>query len=192
MFSIVRRITGLSRKYFWRSRKFFIDQNVSCVHFYKMKLGEDFFNAFVKPWKHEKNAFFEQKMNFSEKSFGPIKKWRPESQSKLGSKNTFSLLFWALEPYLRKSPKCSVRLENALQVSVCVLYGCQKKVAWSDLTRMRTSSRRLQVFCFKCKASALSWIEETLHFHSMKHCECLKNSWQTPSHPLFLKTLVGR
>ena len=73
-----------------------------------------------------------------------------------------------------------------------LLDGCQKKVAWSDLTRMRTSSRRLQVVCFKCKASAPSWIHEKLHFHSMKHCECLQNSWQTPSHPLFLKKSVGR
>ena len=112
MFSKVRRITGLSRKYFWRSRKFFIDQNVTDVHFYKMKLGEVFFKAFVKPWKHEKNAFFEQKMNFSEKSFGPMKKWRPQSQSKLGSKNTFSLLFWALEPYFAKSPKSAANCEK--------------------------------------------------------------------------------
>ena len=93
MFSRVRRITGLSRKYFWRSRKFFIDQNVSGVHFYKMKLGEVFFKCFVKPRKRPKTAFFEQKMNFSEKSFGRIKNPRPESQCKLGSKNTFSLLF---------------------------------------------------------------------------------------------------
>ena len=118
MFSRVRRVTGLSRKYFWRSRKFFIVQNVNAVHFYKMKLGELFFKAFVKPRKPPKTAFFEQKMNFSEKSFGRIKNPRPETQSKLGSKNTFSLLFWALEPYLRKSPKCAVSLQKEYQVSV--------------------------------------------------------------------------
>ena len=112
MFSRVRRVTGLSRKYFWRSRKFFIVQNVNDIHFYKMKLGEAFFKAFVKPWKRPKMAFFEQKMNFSEKSFGPIKNWRPESQCKLGSKNTFSLLFWALEPYFAKSPKSAANLEK--------------------------------------------------------------------------------
>ena len=113
MFSKVRRVTGLSRKYFWRSRKFFIVQNVNAVDFYKMKLGEVFFKAFVKPWKRPKIAFFEQKMNFSEKSFGRIKNPRPETQGKLGSLNKIPLLFWALERYLRKSPKCPVRLQNA-------------------------------------------------------------------------------
>ena len=103
MFSKVRRVTGLSRKYFWRSRKFFIVQNVNAVHFYKMKLGEVFFKAFVKPWKRPKMDFFEQKMNFSEKSFGRIKNPRPETQCKLGSLNKFSLLFWALERYFAKS-----------------------------------------------------------------------------------------
>ena len=93
MLSKVRRVTGLSRKYFWRSRKFFIDQNVSGVHFYKMKLGEVFFKAFVKPRKRPKMGFFEQKMNFSEKSFGRIKNPRPETQGKLGSLNKFSLFF---------------------------------------------------------------------------------------------------
>ena len=48
MFSKVRRVTWLSRKYFRRFRKVFIDQNVSGVHFYKMKLGEVFFKCFVK------------------------------------------------------------------------------------------------------------------------------------------------
>ena len=93
MFSRVRRVTGLSRKYFWKSRKFFIVQNVNAVHLYKMKLGEVFFKAFVKPRKRPKTAFFEQKMNFSNKSFGRMKNPTPETQSKLGSKNTFSLLF---------------------------------------------------------------------------------------------------
>ena len=67
MFSRVRRITGLSRKYFWRSRKFFIFQNVSCVHFYKMKLGEVIFKAFVKPWKRPKWCFSSKKWIFQKK-----------------------------------------------------------------------------------------------------------------------------
>ena len=93
MFFRVRRIIGLSRKYFWRSRNFFIFRNVTLAEFYKMKLGEVFFKDFVKPSKHEKTLFFEQKMNFSEKSFGPIKNPRPETQGKLGSENKIPLLF---------------------------------------------------------------------------------------------------
>ena len=93
VFPRVRRITGLSRKYFWRSRKFFIFRNVTLIEFYKMKLGEVFFKGFVKPSKHEKTLFFEQKINFSEKSFGPIKNPRPETQGKLGSENKISLSF---------------------------------------------------------------------------------------------------
>ena len=92
MFSNVRRITGLSRKYFW-SRKCFIFINVTLVEFYKMKLGEVFFKGFVKPSKHEKTLFFQLKMNFSEKSFGPIKNPRPETQGKMGSENKILLLF---------------------------------------------------------------------------------------------------
>ena len=73
--------------------KFFIFRNVTLVEFYKMKLGEVFLKTFVKPSKHEKTLFFEQKMNFSEKSFGPIKNPRPKTQGKLGSENKIPLLF---------------------------------------------------------------------------------------------------
>ena len=66
---------------------------MTAADFYKMKLGEVFFKAFVKPSNREKTLFFEQKMNFSEKSFGPIKNPRPETQGKLGSENKISLLF---------------------------------------------------------------------------------------------------
>ena len=91
MFSGVKRIIGLSRKYFWRSRKFFIFRNVTLVEFYKMKLGEVFFKAFVKPSKHEKTLFFGQKINFSEKSFGPIKNLRVVLFCNWGSKNKIPL-----------------------------------------------------------------------------------------------------
>ena len=43
----------------------------------------------------------------------------------------------------------------------------------------------------KTFASGLFQVQ-SLCTHWMKHCECLQNSWQTPSHPLFLKKLVGR
>ena len=102
--------------------------------------------------------------------------------------------FWTscLDSVRRKNePKIEIEMKFCRVLKI-LLDGCQKKVAWGDLTRMGISSRRLQVVCFKCKASALSWIQEKLHFHSMKHCECLQNSWQTPLHPLFLKKLVGR
>ena len=106
----------MSRKYFWRSRKFFIFWNVTAADFYKMKLGEVFFKAFLKHSKREKTLFFEQKINFSEKSFGPIKNPRPETQGKSGSENKIPLLFWALERYFKKLPKFSKSLENAYQV----------------------------------------------------------------------------
>ena len=66
---------------------------MTAVDFYKMKLGEVLFKTFVKPSKDEKTLFFEQKINFSEKSFGPIKNPRPETQGKLGSENKIPLSF---------------------------------------------------------------------------------------------------
>ena len=66
---------------------------MTLVEFYKMKLGEVFFKPFAKSSKHEITLFVEQKINFSEKSFGSIKNPRPETQGKLGSENKIPLLF---------------------------------------------------------------------------------------------------
>ena len=64
---------------------------MTAADFYKMKLGKVFFKAFVKPSKREKTLFFEQKINFSEKSFGPIKNLRVVLFCNWGSKNKIPL-----------------------------------------------------------------------------------------------------
>ena len=66
---------------------------MTAADFYKMKLGEVFFKAFVKPSKDEKTLFFEQKINFSEKSFGPIKNLRVVLFCNWGSLNKIPLSF---------------------------------------------------------------------------------------------------
>ena len=66
---------------------------MTAADFYKMKLGEVFFKAFVKPSKDEKTLFFEQKINFSEKSFGPIKNLRVVLFCNWGSENKIPLSF---------------------------------------------------------------------------------------------------
>ena len=68
MFSTVRTIIGVSRKHFWKFRKFFIVWNVTGVDFYKIKLGEVFsVKPFVKSWKHEKICFLSQQFCCSKK-----------------------------------------------------------------------------------------------------------------------------
>ena len=66
---------------------------MTAADFYKIKLGEVFFKPFVKPSKREKTLFFEQKINFSEKSFGPIKNLRVVLFCNWGSLNKIPLLF---------------------------------------------------------------------------------------------------
>ena len=47
-------------------------------------------------------AFSSWKINFSEKSFGAMQNLTEVCWTKMGSKNTFSLSFWALERYFKK------------------------------------------------------------------------------------------
>ena len=62
------------------------------------------------PW------LFKQKMNFKKFSIGRMKNLTAVPYSNLGSKNSFSLSFWALERYFAKSPKCAVHKENAMEL----------------------------------------------------------------------------
>ena len=63
------------------------------------------------PW------LFKQKMNFKKFSIGRMQNLTAVPYSNLGSKNSFSLSFWALEPYFAKSPNVTKFLEKGHQLS---------------------------------------------------------------------------
>ena len=98
---------------FWNERKFSTFWNFFMLFFIKFFLCIIPLRAFLMleiPW------LFKQKMNFKKFSIGRMQNLTEVCWTNLGSENSFSLSFWALEPYLRKSPNPAASFEKGMEL----------------------------------------------------------------------------
>ena len=81
----------LKSNFFWKFFMLFFIKVFSC--YFPLRAFSSWYFPYVLKWK----------INFSEKSFGRMQNLTEVCWTKMGSKNTFSLSFWALERYFRKN-----------------------------------------------------------------------------------------
>ena len=108
-----------------RSNFRFFEKKIACFGFYAIFLKDCFkahFRALLLHEKTELRYFFSS--NFKKFSVGPIKILRQVLVTNLMLENKFSLAFWALEAYSRKSAIITLQGESQY-----LLFGC---VHWTN------------------------------------------------------------